>query len=107
MADDDVLEWPVDTTEYIKFDVTAPVDPLGDDVWVALVPAGDDRTSGDFVAAEWTPGQTWVDVDTPLQVRRLLPAGTLTDRQKYKAAVKVGDNPETPVIPAGTVRGVL
>lgn len=107
MADDDVLEWPVDTAEYIKFDVTAPVDPLSDSVYVALVPRGKDRTAEDFEDAEWTPGQTWVDADTELQVRRFLPAATLAKSTTYKAAVKITDDPESPVIPAGSVKGVL
>lgn len=107
MADDDVLDWPIDTEEYIKFDVTSPVDPLADPVYIALVPRGQDRTADDFADAEWTPGQTWENGDTPLQVRRFLPAATLTNKITYKAAVKISDDPEVPVIPAGTVKGVL
>lgn len=108
MADDeDVLRWPVGTTEYIHVDVTSSVDPLGDDVKLALVPhrgeiAGD---SADLQAAEWEPDQQWQD-GTPVTVRRLIAAGTLTRGQKYDVWVQVTDNPEVPLISAGVVKGV-
>lgn len=103
--DDDVLDWPVDTAEFMKFTVTAPIDVLADPVKVALVPSGDTRTPDHFVAAEWVPGQVWVNKDTPLLVRRFIPAETIEERRTYKAAVKVTDDPEIPIIDAGLVRG--
>lgn len=107
MADDeDVLEWPVDTAEFMHFDITAPVDPLADPVFVALVPRGKDRTPDDFLAAEWEPGQAWVNGDTPVTLRRFYAANEL-DRVLYKAAVRITDDPEAPVMKAKSVRGVL
>lgn len=103
---DDVLLWDVDSEEFIHFDVTADVDPLADSVSVALVPKGTSRTADDFADAEWVPGQTWTAGET-VRCRRLLPAGTLEDRVTYKASVKIGDDPETPIMSAGFVRGQI
>lgn len=105
--DEDVLEWPIDTAEWMHFDVTAPVDPLSDDVFVALVPHGTDRTPDHFESAEWVPGQTWQDKDTPVTLRRFFDAYALENRIRYHAAVRITDDPEAPVMKAQSVRGVL
>lgn len=107
MADDqDVLEWPVRTNEFMHFDVTTSVDPLGDTVKVALPTHRTAPADSDYQTAEWAPGQTWVDASTPVTARRLVPSGTLTRGTRYDAWVQVTDNPEVPEIFAGIVKGV-
>lgn len=107
MADDeDVLEWPVRTAEYMHFAVTASVNPLLDPVKVALPEHRADPVDEDYADAEWEPGQTWQDEATTLQVRYFVAAGTLEPRKKYDAWVQITDAPEKPEIFAGVVKGV-
>lgn len=106
MADQPILQWPVRTAEYMHFTVTADVDPLLDDVFVALVAHRTPPQDGDYKPAEWVPGQVWVNAGTLLQVRRFLPKDTLTRGDKYDAWVRPVDNPETPEMFAGVVKGV-
>lgn len=100
----DVLDWPARTAEYMLFDVTANVDPLLDNVKVALVEHRATPTDADYHPAEWEPGQTWVNPATQLGVRYFVAKNTLTAGQRYDAWVQIDDNPETPEIFAGVVR---
>jgi hypothetical protein len=106
MADDDVLEWPVRTAEYMHFDVTASVDPLADTVKVALPERRTPPEDIDYQSAEWMPAQAWVDPSTVLTVRLFVDKDTLTRGTKYDAWVQISDSPEVPEIFAGVVKGV-
>jgi hypothetical protein len=106
MAGDDVLEWPVRTAEYMHFDVTADHDPLADDVKVGLPDHRVPPVDADYHAAEWVPGQTWTANSPIVRVRYFVDANTLTRGQRYDAWVQLDDDPETPEIFAGVVKGV-
>jgi hypothetical protein len=106
MADDEVLEWPVRTAEFMHFDVTADADPLLDDVKVALPAHRTLPTDADYQLAEWVPGQTFDPDSGVVRVRYFVAKNTLTRGKRYDSWVQIGDNPETPEIFAGVVRGV-
>jgi hypothetical protein len=103
---DDVLEWPVRTAEYMHFDVTADVDPLADVVKVALPGHRTAPLDSDYHAAEWAPGQIFDAATGVLRVRYFVAKDTLTRGKRYDTWVQIGDDPETPELFAGVVRGV-
>jgi hypothetical protein len=100
---DDVLLWPVRTTEYMHFDVTADADPLADDVKVALPAHGSDPVDDDYeiLTAEWVPGQTWSANANVVTCRALIPKNHLSRGEKYDPWIQVSDNPEIPEMRAG------
>lgn len=100
----DVLDWPVRTAEYMLFDVTANVDPLLDNVKVALVEHRTTPTDSDYHAAQWEPGQTWAGPSTQLHVQYFVDRNTLAADHRYDAWVQIDDDPETLEIFAGVVR---
>lgn len=103
MAEDNVLRWPVRTTEYMHFPVRASVDPLGDPVKVALPDHGVDPVDADFeiLDAEWAPGQEWTGPETQVVARTLIPKNHLSQGAKYDPWVQVLDDPEVPEMRAG------
>lgn len=85
------------STEYVKVPVTADVDPTSDVVMMALTLAAGGVSLGDFTTASW-------ETTDGVHYARLLvgPAGGLAlPNGSYKIWVKITDNPEIPVKPAG------
>lgn len=104
---DDVLGWPVRTAEWMHFDVTTSVNPLLDDVFVALPKHREDPTDDDYLVlepAEWVDGQTWSEEDPVVTVRVWVPKNQLTRGDRYDPWVLIIDNPEHPEIRAGAER---
>lgn len=104
MADEEVLAWPVRTAEWMHFLVTTSVNPLFDDVFVALPLHKADPTDADYLVlepAEWVPGQAWTTDDPVVTVRAWIPKNHLERGKKYDPWVLIIDNPEHPEIRAG------
>lgn len=104
---DDVLAWPVRTAEWMQFDVTASVDPLADDVFVALPKHREDPTDADYTVldpAEWLAGQTWSADNPVVRLRVWLPKDHLTRGDRYDPWVLIMDDPEHVEVRAGADR---
>lgn len=103
-TDEDLRLWPVRTAEWMHFDVTTSVDPLLDDVFVALPAHRQPPTDEDYTVlepAEWVPGQAWSADNPTVAVRAWIPKDHLTRGNKYDPWVLVIDNPEHPEMRAG------
>lgn len=93
--------------QYVRARVTAstaagPINPTGDTVAMALLPVGVTPGSGDWQTASWDPG----GVNSGAYLAQCLvgPGGAITlIAGTYQVWVKVTDNPEVPVLPAGTI----
>src|SRR4051794_9508876 len=99
MADTNI-QWPSRTAEYMHFDVTSNVNPLGAPVKVALPTHRTTPTDADYRDAEWQPDQTWTP-GQPVTLRIFLAANTLTAGCRYDAWVQVAVAPETVELRAG------
>lgn len=97
------------STEYIRVPVSArnnssDVDPTTDVAQMAFVPAGESPASGDWKSASWET-DTSTTPDT-YYVRALVgPTGGVVTLSAalWDVFIKIGDNPETPVIRTGAV----
>jgi hypothetical protein len=94
---------------YIRARIIATIngathDPTGDVVKMAFIPSGAAPTTGDFQQAIWETDAT----TNPVTYRSLClvgPGGTVTLAVgTYRVWVQITDNPEVPVMLAGTLK---
>lgn len=100
---------PAGSLQYVKVPIApkvsgAIVDPTADVVTMAFMASGSAPSSGDLKTASWETVST--DVHYPYRARCLVgPGGTVTlTAGLYTVWVKVVDNPETVLRPAGLLR---
>jgi hypothetical protein len=98
------LRQEIDSLEYVKVPVSATVsgeayDPTNDTVQMAFTERYTDPVSGDWKTADWEI------VGSTYYARCLVgPGGTVTlTVGDYKVWVKITDNPEVPIKPAGVI----
>lgn len=105
-----VVERDVLGTEFVVVALRSDFDPLTDTVRIALVTFDTLDTPDWLASSEWVPGQSWVDKDTPVFARALVgPDGgdmALDRGTSYTVKARISDDPETPVIPCYTLKGV-
>lgn len=99
-----IPEYPSISKERVLAEITPPVgiNPTGDTVQMAFVAAGTLPGGGDWNNADW---QTPDPGDRTFTARCMIGPGAVELAPGiYHVFVKVTDNPETPVIPAGIIR---